>query len=74
MARPHLPSSSAADVVRAKTAIVFDLYDTLTAVESGWGGGLPSTSQMLGLSHEAWDGQLLEHSCERQLGEAGDLA
>ena len=55
-------------VVRAKKAIVFDLFHALTSVESGWGGGLPCTSEMLGVDQKAWNEQLLVRSRDRLVG------
>jgi putative hydrolase of the HAD superfamily len=55
------------DVVRSKRAVVFDLYHTLTAPESGWGDAT-ATWTVLGVTHEAWDEQLLEHSRDRLVG------
>ena len=55
--------------VAAKKAIVFDVFYTLTTVKSSWDGGLPSTSEMLGMHRKAWNGQLLKKSRERLAGE-----
>jgi putative hydrolase of the HAD superfamily len=63
-----VPPTSVAALVRAKKAIVFDLFHTLTSVESSWGNGLPFTSEMLGVSREAWNEQLLERSRDRLVG------
>jgi putative hydrolase of the HAD superfamily len=61
-----------AEVVAAKKAIVFDLYHTLTSVESSWGGGLPSTSELLGVDRKDWNDQLLVHSRDRLVGAKTD--
>jgi putative hydrolase of the HAD superfamily len=37
-------------------------------VESTWGVGLPMTCEMLGVSHQDWDEQLLVHSRDRLAG------
>jgi putative hydrolase of the HAD superfamily len=63
-----LPPSTVADAVRSKKAVVFDLFHTLTSLESTWGGGLPMTCEMLGVSHEDWDEQLLLYSRDRLAG------
>ena len=56
------------DVVLDKTAVIFDLFHTLTAIESTWGQGLPFTCEMLGVSREAWHEQLHRHSRLRLTG------
>jgi putative hydrolase of the HAD superfamily len=48
--------------------VVFDLFHTLTSVESVLGGGQPMTCEILGVSHEDWDEQLLVHSRDRLAG------
>ncbi len=58
-------------VIQQKEAILFDLFHTLTARESTWSSG-PTTSEMLGVSREAWNEQLLERSRERLTGEVKD--
>ena len=60
------------DVVRETTAVVFDLFHTLTAIESSWGQGLPFTSALLGVDTDAWLDQLHLHSRERLTGEEQD--
>ncbi len=62
------PPGTAADAVRLKRAVVFDLFHTLTSVESTWGGSVPMTCEMLGVSHKDWDEQLLVHSRDRLAG------
>lgn len=59
-------------VVRQKDAILFDLFHTLTAVESAWGDSHVFTYQMLGVSKEAWNEQLLERSRDRLIGVIND--
>jgi len=54
-------------------AVLFDLFHTLTALESTWSSG-PTTSGLLGVSREAWNEQLLERSRERLTGEIQDPA
>lgn len=63
---------TASSIVRAKPAVIFDLFHTLTALESTWGAGRPMTSDMLGVSREAWNKQLLENSWERLTGQQRD--
>jgi putative hydrolase of the HAD superfamily len=58
--------------VAAKKAVIFDLFHTLTALETTWGTGLPFTHKMLGVAPEAWNEQLLERSRERLTGEKQD--
>jgi putative hydrolase of the HAD superfamily len=54
-------------IVKQKQAILFDLFHTLTKVESSWSQG-PPTCEMLGVSKEAWNEQLMEKSRERLAG------
>lgn len=56
-------------LVDYKRAIIFDLFHTLTAIESNWG---PMTHEILGFTHEEWDSQLLENSPERLTGQLTD--
>jgi putative hydrolase of the HAD superfamily len=63
---------SVRDVVHQKKAVVFDLFHTLTAIESSWGKGLPFTCEILGVSREAWDEQLRLHSRARLTGQQQD--
>jgi putative hydrolase of the HAD superfamily len=58
-------------VVKQKDALLFDLFHTLTKVESSWSAG-PSSCEMLGVSKEAWNEQLMEKSRERLTGEMKD--
>jgi putative hydrolase of the HAD superfamily len=58
-------------VVKQKEAILFDLFHTLTNVESSWSAG-PSSCEMLGVSKEAWHEQVMEKSRERLAGEITD--
>ena len=64
-------SETLPQVVRRKEAILFDLFHTLTALESTWSSG-PMTFEALGVSKRAWDEQLLEKSRERLSGEIKD--
>lgn len=59
-------------VVAAKKAIVFDLFHTLTSLESTWGAGRRLTCEMLGVSREAWDEQLQQKSRDRLIGAKRD--
>ncbi len=63
---------SLARTVQGKQAVVFDLFHTLTSLESTWGDGRPFTHQMLGVSKEAWHEQLLERSRDRLVGRERD--
>lgn len=63
---------TASAIVEAKRAVIFDLFHTLTALESTWGGGRAGTYGMLGVSREAWQRQLLENSWERLIGAERD--
>jgi putative hydrolase of the HAD superfamily len=58
--------------VRQKDAVLFDLFHTLTALESTWGDSRVFTHQMLGVSKEAWNEQLLERSRDRLVGTIDD--
>lgn len=58
-------------ILSTKKAVIFDLFHTLTSLESTWSTG-PWTSQLLGVSREDWNDQLLEKSRERLTGEARD--
>jgi putative hydrolase of the HAD superfamily len=60
------------EIVHQKKAVVFDLFHTLTAIESSWGKGLPFTCEMLGVSREAWADQLHVHSRARLTGQSQD--
>ena len=60
-----------ARVVERKDAILFDLFHTLTALESTGSRAL-GTSEMLGVSREAWNEQLLERSRDRLTGALKD--
>ena len=61
-------------VIRAKKAVVFDLFHTLASVESSWADNLPSTSEFLGVDRNAWNEQLLARSRERLTGLKTDPA
>jgi putative hydrolase of the HAD superfamily len=63
---------TAAAIVQAKQAVIFDLFHTLTTVESTWAGGGPTTCEILGVSREAWRRQLLEQSRDRLVGRQRD--
>jgi len=55
-----------------RRAVLFDLFHTLTAVEAVPGNGGPGTSEILGVSREAWNAQLLGHSRDRLTGVVRD--
>jgi len=55
-------------LVRRKKAVIFDLFHTLTPVESSWSERRPNTHAMLGVSREAWNEQLFECSRDRLAG------
>jgi len=65
--------SEAAELVSRMKAVVFDLFHTLTCIESSWGGGLPATADVLGVTREAWHDQLILHSRPRLIGEETDV-
>lgn len=56
-------------LISKKQAVLFDLFHTLTAIEKDWG---PFTYEILGVSHEAWNEQLLVHSPDRLEGRVTD--
>ena len=60
-----------ASTLRRKKAILFDLFHTLTSLESAWFSG-PMTHEMLGVSKEDWNRQLLECSRDRLVGKMTD--
>ncbi len=62
---------SVSDFVLMKNTLLFDLFHTLTSLESAWSVG-PSTSELLGVGKEAWNEQLLEKSKERLTGQEND--
>jgi len=64
--------TSLADAVDQRKAIIFDLFHTLTAIESSWGNGLPFTCDMLGIDRDAWHDQLQFHSRSRLAGQEKD--
>jgi putative hydrolase of the HAD superfamily len=62
------------DVARfidSRECVFFDLFHTLTGLESEW-SGLPPTSALLGVGREAWNEQLLERSRDRLVGKLRD--
>jgi putative hydrolase of the HAD superfamily len=59
-----------ADLVGQKRALIFDLFHTLTSLESTGAG--TGTAAMLGISREAWTRQLLESSEDRLVGRERD--
>jgi putative hydrolase of the HAD superfamily len=59
------------NIILEKQAVIFDLYNTLTSLEST-GFAVPRTSGILGVSQEKWDEQLLEKSKDRLTGKIKD--
>jgi len=55
--------------VNQSKAVLFDLFHTLAAIASSWAGGLPGTSENLGVDREAWDEQLHLHARRRLSGQ-----
>jgi putative hydrolase of the HAD superfamily len=53
------------------TTYIFDFFHTLTDLESNW-GKFPWTSELLGVSKEAWGEQLQNHSEDRLKGRVRD--
>lgn len=60
--------SSVIKVVAERRAVIFDLFHTLTALESTWSEDRRLTHEMLSVSKHAWDEQLHERSTERLTG------
>lgn len=58
-------------VVKQKQALLFDLFHTLTKVESSWAAG-PLTCEVLGVEKEAWNEQVMEESRDRLAGRITD--
>ena len=58
--------------IRGKKAVIFDLFHTLTALESTWGDDRPFTYQVLGVGKQAWDDQLQKLSRDRLTGKQKD--
>lgn len=67
-----METKAVADIVRTKKAVIFDLFHTLTSRESTWGDGRPYTHQMLGVTKEAWNDQLVKFSRDRLTGAQTD--
>ncbi|MEO6875817.1 MAG: HAD family hydrolase [Opitutaceae bacterium] len=59
-------------VLLTKQAVLFDLFHTLTPLESSWGDRRPMTHELLRVSKQAWHEQLLVHSRDRLAGEKTD--
>ncbi|MEM7015940.1 MAG: HAD-IA family hydrolase [Pseudomonadota bacterium] len=59
------------ELIECKTTLLFDLFHTLTALEFHW-PGTKLTCEMLGVSREAWNHQLLECSPDRLTGKITD--
>lgn len=64
--------NSVAELVAHRTAVIFDLFHTLIAVELSAGRALPSTSEVLGLPRDAWNEQIYDKSRSRLVGEETD--
>jgi putative hydrolase of the HAD superfamily len=58
-------------LIKNKSAVIFDLFHTLTSLESTWSHA-PTTSEILGVSRKAWNEQLLEYSKDRLTGKDTD--
>jgi len=58
-------------VVAAKQAVIFDLFHTLTSLEST-GPGRPQTSEILGVPHDSWIEQLTATANDRYTGKEKD--
>ena len=58
-------------VVKHKQALLFDLFHTLTKVESSQSTG-PLTCEVLGVSRDAWNEQVMEKSQDRLVGRITD--
>ena len=67
-----MPMASLTATVGQKKAVIFDLFHTLTSIESSWGNGLPFTCDVLGVDRDAWRDQLQLHSRRRLAGEEKD--
>jgi len=66
-----MKDESVIKIIKQKEAILFDLFHTLTALESTWSNG-PMTSEMLGVDRKDWNEQVLEKSRERLAGKVKD--
>jgi putative hydrolase of the HAD superfamily len=62
---------SVQEYISTRRALFFDLFHTLTGPESGW-AKIPMTSELLGISKEDWNKQLLENTRDRLVGELKD--
>jgi putative hydrolase of the HAD superfamily len=64
---------NARDAVREKKAVLFDLFHTLTSLETVPAAAeMRSTREILCVSREAWNEQLLERSHDRLIGRKTD--
>lgn len=63
--------SRVAEYVATRECLFFDLFHTLTALESEW-SDIPPTCELLGVDRKAWDEQLLERSRDRLVGKSRD--
>jgi putative hydrolase of the HAD superfamily len=57
--------------IDSKECLFFDLFHTLTGLESEW-ADIPPTSRLLGVDRDAWNEQLLERSRDRLVGKLRD--
>jgi putative hydrolase of the HAD superfamily len=57
--------------VDSRECLFFDLFHTLTGLESEW-SEIPPTSTLLGVDRAAWNEQLLERSRDRLVGKLRD--
>lgn len=57
--------------IESRECVFFDLFHTLTGLESEW-SDLPPTSVFLGVDRDAWNEQLLERSRDRLVGKLRD--
>jgi putative hydrolase of the HAD superfamily len=71
MGKNQVKQQTIHSILSIKKAVIFDLFHTLTSLESTGSIG-PGTSQLLGVSREEWNEQLMEKSRERLTGEARD--
>ncbi len=62
-----MKQETVAEFVARKKTVLFDLFHTLTSLESAASGG-PSTSECLGVGRDEWNTQLMEKSRDRLTG------
>jgi putative hydrolase of the HAD superfamily len=66
-----MPGQSVSEFVSMKKAVIFDLFHTLTDLESTW-PDVPTTWEILGVGKEAWNEQWLEKRKGRLTGREKD--